>query len=225
MDNASKDVLFTIAQNLDLLDLLRWCSTNSKIYRCVCNNDNVWRSKLLIDYNDYEKFNLKKSLKETYIFLYQLTYIKKLLKTNESIYDIFLKKKIILSDKELKKVPEFDLPNLEILDLSGNRLKTVPMFNLPMLKDLKLFDNQLTELPNFQLPNLESLNLHNNRLRTIPSFNLPKLKYLSLYNNLLTKIPELIIPKLREIYLYDNKLSPNELRNVFATFSNKVRKN
>ena len=207
MDTASKDVLFTIAMNLELPDLLKWCSSSSKINRDICNNDNVWRSKLLTDYPDYRKFNLNRSLRETYVFLYQLSYIKKLLKTDESVYDIFLKKKLILSDRGLTKVPAFDLPNLEILDLSGNRLKAVPMFNLPNLKALYLFDNELTEAPNFQLPNLEELNLHNNRLIKVPPFSLPKLQYLYLYNNRLTEIPKFTLPNLREVYLYGNKLS------------------
>ena len=69
MDTSSKDVLFTIAMKLDLPDLLRWCESNSKIHRDVCNNENVWRSKLLIDYPDYQKFDLK-SFFEKLMFSY-----------------------------------------------------------------------------------------------------------------------------------------------------------
>ena len=59
MDQSSKDVLFTIAMKLDLPDLLRWCTSSSRINRDVCNNENVWRSKLLLDYPGYHKFDLK----------------------------------------------------------------------------------------------------------------------------------------------------------------------
>ena len=59
MENASKDVLFTIAMDLDLPSLLRWCQSNSKINRDVCQNDTVWRSKLLKDYSDYMILDLK----------------------------------------------------------------------------------------------------------------------------------------------------------------------
>ena len=115
MENASKDVLFTIAMGLDLPNLLRWCSSNSRINKDVCQNDYLWRSKLLKDfpdgYPDYQIFNLNKSSRETYVFMYQLSYIKKLLNTNESLYEIFERKKIDLSGKGLKKVPAFDLPN------------------------------------------------------------------------------------------------------------------
>ena len=103
MDTASKDVLFTIAMDLDLPSLLRWCQSNSKINRAVCNNLDIWRSKLLRDYAGYEKFDLNKSLKEIYVFLYQLSLIQEMLDTEESLYDIFIKKKLHLSSKGLKK--------------------------------------------------------------------------------------------------------------------------
>jgi Leucine-rich repeat (LRR) protein len=164
METASKDVLFTIAMELDLPDLLRWCSSNSRINRDVCQNKDVWRSKLLKDYPDYLKFKLNRSLKETYVFLYQLTYIKKLLNTNESLYEIFLKKTLNLSDKGLKKVPAFDLPNLQKLDLSFNKLTEVPVFNLLNLQELYLYNNDLTEVPAFDLPKLRVLSLINNKL-------------------------------------------------------------
>ena len=202
MDIASKDVLFTIAMNLELPDLLKWCESNSKIHRDVCNNDNVWRSKLLGDYPDYRKFNLNRSLREIYVFLYQLSYIKKLLNTKESLYDIFLRKEIELKFKRLTKVPAFDLPNLEILDLS---------------------DNNLTKIPAFNLPNLRVLNLSNNNLTKIPAFNLPNLRFLYINDNKLTVIPDLILPNLWGIHLYNNKFSFKEYEKINKKFPNKVR--
>ena len=68
METASKDVLFTIAMDLDLPSLLKWCESGSRINHSVCQNDNVWRNKLLRDYPDYERFDLKRSLRETYVF-------------------------------------------------------------------------------------------------------------------------------------------------------------
>ncbi len=90
METAGKDVLYTIAMNLELPELLKWCGSGDKIYKDVCNNDDLWRNRLLRDYRDYQKFNSENfsinslSLKEAYVFLYQLTWIKKLLNTNES---------------------------------------------------------------------------------------------------------------------------------------------
>ena len=164
METASKDVLFTIAMDLDLPSLLRWCSSSLRINKDVCLNDNVWRSKLLTDYPDYEKFKLNRSLRETYVFLYQLSYIKKLLKTDESLYDIFLRKELNLSGKGLEKVPAFDLPNLERLDLYNNRLTEVQAFHLPNLQILDLHNNQLTQVPTFDFPKLLKLYLFKNKL-------------------------------------------------------------
>ena len=202
MDTASKDVLFTIAMNLELPDLLKWCESNSKIHRDVCNNDNVWRSKLLADYPDYRKFNLDRSLREIYVFLYQLSLIKILLNTKESLYEIFLRKEIDLKFKQLTKVPAFDLPNLEILNLSDNNLRKVPAFNLP---------------------NLKYLYLNHNQLEKIPPFNLPNLRFLYINSNKLTAIPDFILPNLWGIHLYNNKFSPKEHEKIYKKFPNKVR--
>jgi Leucine-rich repeat (LRR) protein len=211
METASKDVLFTVAMNLDLPDLLRWCQSNSKIMKDVCRNDNVWRSKLLKDFNneypDIQKFNLNRSLKETYVFLYQLSYIKKLLNTQESLYNIFLMKEIDLSAKGLKKVLAFDLPNLQYLDLSDNKLTKVPAFDLPNLQGLYLYDNSLTKVPAFDLPNLQILDLSHNKLTEVPAFDLPNLQTLSLSNNNLTEIPAFDLPNLHTLYLSNNNLT------------------
>jgi Leucine-rich repeat (LRR) protein len=206
MDIASKDVLFSIAMNLELPSLLRWCQSNSRIQKDVCNNDNVWRINLLRDYPDYEKFDLKRSLKETYVFMYQLSYIKKLLGTEENLYDIFLRKNITLVRKKLNKVPSFDLPNLETLNLSDNMLTEVPEFNLPNLRYLYLDNNQLIKLAMFHLPKLEKLDIHDNNLSEVPAFNLPNLQSLDMSGNRLEKIPLFILPKLRSFSLNNNKL-------------------
>ena len=205
MEIASKDVLFTIAMNLALPSLLNWCESSSHVNRNVCLNQTIWRSKLLKDfpdgYPDYQKFGLDRSLKETYVFLYQLSYIKKLLKTNESLYDIFLKKELNLSRKILKKVPAFDLPNLEELYLYNNKLTEVPAFNLPKLEVLFLSNNQLTKVPVFNLPNLRRLYLSNNQLTEVPNLNLPNLQELYFSKNRLTETTKKEMKR-----LYGNKL-------------------
>ena len=214
MEDASKDVLFTIALNLELPELLKWCSSSSRINRNVCQNSDVWRSKLLKDYPneypDYQKFGLNRSLREIYVFFYQLSYIKKLLKTNESLYDIFLKKKIDLSGKGLKKVPAFDLPNLQELHLDHNQLTEVPAWNLPNLQELYLQNNQLIEVPAWNLPNLQRLYLSNNQLTEVPVWNLPNLQELWLSNNQFTEVPAFHLPNLQYLALYNNQLTEEE---------------
>ena len=222
METASKDVLFTIALNLKLPDLLRWCSSNSKINRDVCNNDNVWRSKLLKDYPDIEIFQLNKSLRETYVFLYQLTYIKELLNSDDSIHNIFQRKVLNLSQKGLKKVPAFDLPNLLDLFLYKNKLTSVPNFNLPNLRTLDMHGNNLTKVPNFNFPNLETLDLYNNQLSEVPAFHLPKLRILTLSGNKLTKMPDFQLPELELLTLYNNKLDNTTRKEVKEKYQNKV---
>ena len=222
METASKDVSFTIALNLKLPDLLRWCSSNSKINRDVCNNDNVWRSKLLKDYPDIEIFQLNKSLRETYVFLYQLTYIKELLNSNESIHNIFIRKSLNLSQKGLKKVPAFDLPNLQELELFKNKLTSVPIFNLPNLRILDLHNNNLTKVPDFNLPKLQYLELYNNQLTEVPAFNLPNLEVLNLFNNKLTKVPDFRLPNLKVLTLHKNNLDKETRKEVKEKYQNKA---
>ena len=246
METASKDVLFTIALELPLPDLLKWCSSNSKINRDVCGNENVWRSKLLQDFKDvdYQKFKLNRSLRETYVFLYQLSYFRDLLETDESLYDIFLKKEIDLSGKGLKKVPAFDLPNLQKLNLAGNSLTKVPVFNLPNLRELYLGTNKITkvplfnnlpnlqllylgynnlrEVPAFTLPKLRALNLENNALAKVPSFDLPSLRTLILNNNNLTNLPVLKFPKLKKLYFINNQISKKVKRDLKEKYGKKI---
>jgi hypothetical protein len=190
MEAASKDVLFTIAMNLELPTLLKWCQSNSRINRDVCQNDNVWRAKLLRDYPDYERFKLNRSLKETYVFMYQLSYIKELLGTKESLYDIFMKKTLFLIDKNLNKIPAFDLPNLQELYLGNNKLRELPETNLPNLRHLGLSNNRFTKIPTVNLPNLRFLYLNENPIQEVDNpfpTNFPKLERISLYNVNLTE--------------------------------------
>ena len=221
MDVASKDVLFTIAMTLDLPSLLRWCQSNSRIHKDVCNNEHLWRNKLLQDYPDYEKFNLKLSLKETYVLMFQLSYIKKILNTEETLYEIFMKKQINLSGKELKRIPSFNLPNLQSLYLSSNELKEIGLSDLPNLEHIYLHDNKLEHILLTNLPKLKYLNLSDNKLKEV-NLSFPNLAALYLSNNPLIKVT-LDLPKLRELDLFKNNLSQEEKRKIKETYGNKIR--
>lgn len=50
MEDLPKDVLFSLALEMDLPDLLRFCSSHPKINRKVCNNNNIWWGKLRKEY-------------------------------------------------------------------------------------------------------------------------------------------------------------------------------
>ena len=179
-------------------------------------------NKLLKDYPDIEIFQLNKSLRETYVFLYQLTYIKELLNSDDSIHNIFQRKVLNLSQKGLKKVPAFDLPNLLDLFLYKNKLTSVPNFNLPNLRTLDMHGNNLTKVPNFNFPNLETLDLYNNQLSEVPAFHLPKLRILTLSGNKLTKMPDFQLPELELLTLYNNKLDNTTRKEVKEKYQNKV---
>ncbi len=124
------------------------------------------------------------------------------------------------------QLPNLNLPNLQILDLSNNQLNgNIPNFNLPNLRSLSLSNNQLNgNIPNFNLPNLQILSLSNNQLNgNIPNFNLPNLRSLSLSNNQLNgNIPNFNLPNLQNLYLENNQLSGNipnfNLPNLFYMF-------
>ena len=223
MDNASKDVLFIIAMQLDLPTLLRWCQSSARINKNVCNNDNLWRSKLMKDYPDYQNFNLEKSMKETYVFMYQLSYIKRKMNSDESLHDIFLKEKINFVGMKIKKVPAFDLPNLKKFHLSYNELTEVPEFNLPNLELLSLSDNKLRKVPPFNYSNLKSLYLNHNNITEVPRFNLPNLEILALTDNKLTRIPTFDFPNLQYLELFNNPLAEEEKRKLKEKYGKKVK--
>jgi Leucine-rich repeat (LRR) protein len=108
-------------------------------------------------------------------------------------------------------IPNFTLPNLQVLDLSYNILYgTIPNFTLPNLQLLSLRNNILFgPIQNFTLPNLVTLDLSNNQLSgIIPDFTLPNLKNLLLTKNSLSGvIPNFTLPNLQWLYLDYNKLS------------------
>ncbi len=108
-------------------------------------------------------------------------------------------------------IPNFNLPNLSLLDLSWNQLRgTIPNFNLPNLARLRLSVNELSgTIPNFNLPKLSELDLSNNPLSgDIPNFNLPNLEYLTIAHNQLTgMLPNFNLPNLIWLYIGDNLLS------------------
>ncbi len=187
METFPKDVLFTLALELDIHSLLKWCSSNSRINEKICNNPDVWRNKLLNEYPDYQNFQLNISFKEIYKFLYQLSLVKKLIHTKETLHDIYLRDYISLSYGKLTNVPSFNLSNLEYLYLNNNLLSTIPEFNLPNLKVLSLHSNSLTSVPEFNFPKLHTLYLYGNLLTNIPVFNLPSIVYFYLNNNPLTE--------------------------------------
>ena len=110
-----------------------------------------------------------------------------------------------LSDNKLTgTIPNFNLPKLQILNFNNNQLTgTIPNLNLPNLTELILGFNQLSgAIPNFNSPNLIRLYINDNQLSdAIPNFNLPNLQKLGFsYNKLTGKIPNFNLPNLAYLY-------------------------
>lgn len=112
-------------------------------------------------------------------------------------------------------IPDLNLTQLELLDLSNNNLSgTIPNFtHLNNLTGLDLWDNQLTNaIPDFSnLPNLVKLELTRNQLNnSIPDFtNLGLLQYLDLTENQLTgSLPDFSnLPGLTYLRIGNNPLT------------------
>lgn len=59
MENLPKDVLFSIAIDLDLEDLLNFCNSHPKIKDKVCKNKDIWIRKLIKEYPFINVANVK----------------------------------------------------------------------------------------------------------------------------------------------------------------------
>jgi Leucine-rich repeat (LRR) protein len=109
------------------------------------------------------------------------------------------------------KIPNFNLPNLEQLILrSNNLIGKIPEINLPKLKHLDLRGNNLSGMsPNFNTPKLEKLLISGNQLTgSIPNFNMPEMRELNLSVNELTgPIPDFYMPKLELLKIQQNQIS------------------
>lgn len=227
----NRDEVFSIAIQLDCLDLLSFCQVNKYINKCL---GEIWIYKLKQDFPGFKIFN--KSFKNTYKLLYSLSKLKNIFNLHENIYDIYERKKLYLSDFNLEIPKEISvLINLRELDLSSNDLEIFPkeiyhltnleeldlgnnllteisegISRLLKLKVLNLSENQLTEVSKElgEIKNLEKLYLTNNFLSNLPKElgHLKNLQEIGLSRNLLKEIPyELInLPQLHSIYLNQN---------------------
>ncbi len=57
MEKLSRDELFSLAVNLDLPDLLRFCSSSKKFNNEVCKNNDIWFYKLK-EFPDFHQLNI-----------------------------------------------------------------------------------------------------------------------------------------------------------------------
>jgi len=192
-----KDVLFLLGLQLNLPDLLNFCSSHPRIDRLVCQQNDIWNVKLNREFPNYNSMFRKDTPRQTYTLLYDLTNLKNKLGLKESIEEIYQMKRLDLFNNQIKEIPKEigHLHNLQKLDLNVNKIKEIPkeIGQLHNLQRLWLYNNKIKEIPKEigQLHNLEYLGLYNNQIKEIPKEigQLHNLQRLWLYNNKIKEIP------------------------------------
>jgi hypothetical protein len=117
MEDLPKDVLFSLALEMDLPDLLRFCSSHPKINRKVCSNNNIWRTKLLKEYPLLDISGVVKP-KELYFWLNEkakIIHISKFDKTKEKNIVSFYDTLRILTDRGLDAIKNGKNIDLDVL--------------------------------------------------------------------------------------------------------------
>ena len=208
----SNDLLFSLAIQLDLSDLLKFCSASKRINNTICKKDNIWLYKLNKEFPDWRELksdiNIKnpitlfpivkaQSVRDIYIILYHWN-IFKILKEKiikEDLYKIYQFEELHLDCKQIIEIPREigQLINLQILSLNNNHIIKIPkeIGQLKALKKLYLNNNNIIEIPKEieKLTALKELFLNNNKITDIP-IELTQLTALYLRNNKITEIPK-----------------------------------
>lgn len=201
MHTLSKNELFLIALELDLVDLLSFCSSDEYIDEKICKNDQIWIYKLNNLKKKYPEIDqiarqVRNTPRKLYELVLDLIKIKDLFKLTKNLYDLYYSENLYLNRKNLKEIPiELGkLVNLKQLDLSNNQIKTIPeeLGNLVNLKELDLSNNKIVKIPKSfsNLKKLKSLYLSRNNIKEIPKelAELPKLEKMTVDEK--TKIPK-----------------------------------
>jgi len=223
MEQLDQVALFHIATMLDLDNLLSLCQSDRRFNRLICQQNHIWIYKLENEFPDWKQYFDGKSVRKVYSLLVKLNKLKREIKYEGSIYQLFQQTKLDLSNKQIKTLPpEIGLlSNLQSLYLYNNQIETLPpeIGSLSNLQILSLHNNQIQTLPSRigSLSNLQELWLNNNKIQTLPPEigSLSNLQTLSLHNNQIETLPPEIgsLSNLRELYL-DRKVKnvPDNLK-------------
>ncbi len=218
-----RDMLFEIALQMDVKDILNLCKT-SKQFAEICKNDYLWFKLLERDYpqkdaSQYTKIK-NKTNRELYDLHELLEWINKYNKEQiKNVDDLINLKELDLEHNLLEEIPKKlgQLTNLEDINLSYNQL-VMPkeLGQLGQLTNLIYLDigyNDLKKIPKEfgQLTNLKELHIGNNDLKKIPKElgQLTNLKELSLNHNYLKEIPKELgqLTNLKILDLYSNVIT------------------
>jgi len=216
MDQLDQVVLFHIATMLDLDNLLSLCQSDRRFNRLICQQDAIWKFKLENEFPDWKQHFDGKPVRKVYSLLVKLNRLKRELKYEGSIYQLFQETNLVLSNRKLKTLPPEigSLSNLRELWLYNNKIKTLPpeIGSLSNLERLYLDNNQIETLPPEigSLSNLQRLYLYNNQIKTLPPEIglLSNLQELSLFSNQIETLPPEIglLSNLQELSLYNNQI-------------------
>jgi len=216
MEQLDQVALFHIATMLDLDNLLSLCQSDRRFNRLICQQNHIWIYKLENEFPDWKQHFDGKSVRKVYSLLVKLNKLKREIKYEGSIYQLFQQTKLDLSNKQIKTLPpEIGLlSNLQSLYLYNNQIKTLPpeIGLLSNLQSLYLYNNQIETLPPEigSLSNLQILSLHNNQIQTLPSRigSLSNLQELWLNNNKIQTLPPEIgsLSNLQTLSLHNNQI-------------------
>ncbi len=190
MNYISKDILFLLALQLDLPDMMNFCRINKRIYNSIYQKNYIWNWKLKEEFPNCNDSLLQKTPKNTYILIYNLRSLICKFNLNYSTEELYFSKILHLGGYIIKKIPKeiVFLINLKRLNLSACMLEKIPkeICSLIDLKYLDLSYNLIKEIPKelCSLINLKYLNLSYNLIEEISSMStLVNLKLLRINNN------------------------------------------
>ena len=244
IQNLPNDMLFSLAIQLELPDLLTFCSSSKRINDVVCKKDDIWVYKLNREFSNWQKLKSDPTVKDPktliplmnmktprdiYMTLYTLSAffrLRRKLKIDTDIYKIFQIKNLISTDAQITEIPKEigHLINLEVLSLRNNKISILPkeIGHLTKLDYLDLSDNEIKEIPKEigNLTNLKFLDLGKNQITDIPREigNMAALEKIYLGLNPIKELPKEIVKltNLRQLYIpgIDNIKIPKEIKNI-----------
>ena len=89
MDKLDKDVLFSFAIELDLPDLLAFCSSHPRINNLICKRDAIWYRRLQNDFPEYRTIPFQNP-RELYKKLYEIrSFLHQTDAYNVSVYEFY----------------------------------------------------------------------------------------------------------------------------------------
>ena len=102
-DLLPRDMLFKLALELSLPDLLNFCS-NQRVNELVCSQKDIWLAKLKQDFKDFKL--LKSDPRENYELLYRLTELKRKWNLKQDIYELYELQVLNLNYSRIKEIPK-----------------------------------------------------------------------------------------------------------------------